>query len=117
MRESILISGGGDRVIGEILISPRIREIFRLRRSLTVYPTFGPDGALCESSVVFTPRFPGHTNSPSHGADLEAYRKIVVNAAGLGCLRGRQIHCAERESDSGNWCIACQARWLLMGEQ
>lgn len=38
---------------------------------------------------------------------------IVQNAADGGCLRGRRGHCAELESDSSNWCVPCQAAYLL----
>lgn len=39
--------------------------------------------------------------------------QIVRSAAELGCLRGRQVHCAERESNSADWCVACQAKYVL----
>lgn len=37
---------------------------------------------------------------------------LVIAVAELGCLRGRQVHCAEREADPPDWCVACQAKYL-----
>jgi hypothetical protein len=53
------------------------------------------------------------TVSPASGAEPSIVREV----AELGCLRGCQVHCAEREADSANWCVACKASYLLRGSE
>jgi hypothetical protein len=40
----------------------------------------------------------------------------LTEVADLGCLRGRQVHCVEREPNSRDWCVSCKAKFILMVE-
>jgi hypothetical protein len=38
---------------------------------------------------------------------------LAQEAAEEGCLRGRHIHCAEREPNPKVWCVPCKAKFIL----
>jgi hypothetical protein len=48
--------------------------------------------------------------------DNHAELLTLTEVADLGCLRGRQVHCAEREPNSKDWCVSCKAKFMLMSE-
>lgn len=49
----------------------------------------------------------------AHQKAVQEVWRIVRSAAELSCLRGRRVHCAENESNSSDWCVPCQAKYVL----
>lgn len=46
-------------------------------------------------------------------AEYEPVMEVLREALEMECLRGRRVHCAEKEPVVANWCMACKAKTLF----